>query len=74
MTSDAMLGESLLIKLRCGVTMEIREYKERAEEKAERLFSAFDSMADYLKLGGTMYCMDTESGALRVVLPDGTVE
>lgn len=73
-TSDAMLGESLLIKLRCGVTMEIREYKERAEEKAERLFSAFDSMADYLKLGGTIYCMDTESGALRVVLPDGTVE
>ena len=65
--------DSLLIKLRCGLTMEIRDYKNNAEEKAKALCSAFENMADYLKLGGTMYCVSTDSGALRVVLPDGSV-
>ena len=65
--------DSLLIKLRCGLTMEIRDYKNNAEEKAKALCSAFENMADYLKLGGTMYCVSTDSGALRVVLPDGRV-
>ncbi len=65
--------DSLFIRLRCGLTMEIRDYKNNAEAKAEALVSAFENMADYLKLGGTMYCISTESGALRVVLPDGSV-
>ena len=71
--NDQILGELLRIKLRCGVTMEIRDYKQHTDEKAEALFSAFDVTPDYLKLGGTMYCMETDSGAFRVILPDNTV-
>ncbi len=65
-------GDSLLIKLRCGLTLEIREYASSAAEKAEALFDAFGAMPDSLKLGGTMYCLASEDGAMRVVLPDGT--
>lgn len=66
------LGDSLCIKLRCGLTMEIRDYTDSAAEKAEALFSTFENMADHLKLGGTMYCLASEDGAMRVVLPDGS--
>ena len=67
-------GDSLNIKLRCGLTMEIREYASSAAEKAEALFEAFGGMSDTLKLGGTMYCLASEDGAMRVVLPDGTYQ
>lgn len=72
-TSDPIEGQSLVIKLRCGVSMEIREYSSKAEEKAAALFEAFTDMPDYLKLGGNMYCLETDGGELRVVLPDGSV-
>lgn len=72
-TSDPIEGQSLVIKLRCGVSMEIREYSSKAEEKAAALFEAFTGMPDYLKLGGNMYCLETDGGELRVVLPDGSV-
>ena len=72
-TSDPIEGQSLVIKLRCGVSMEIREYSSKAEEKAAALFKAFTGMPDYLKLGGNMYCLETDGGELRVVLPDGSV-
>lgn len=71
--NDSILGELLRIKLRCGVTMEIREYKVHTEEKAQALFNAFDLTPDYLKLDGYMYCMETDSGAFRVILPDGSI-
>ena len=71
--SDEIEGDSLLIRLRCGVTMEMRDYKERSVEKAEALFNAFGAAPDYLKLDGVMYCLETDSGAIRVVLSDGTV-
>lgn len=72
-SSDPIAGQSLIIKLRCGVSLEIREYSSKAEEKAAALFDAFTDMPDYLKLGGNMYCLETDSGELRVVLPDGSV-
>lgn len=71
--NDAIVGESLFIKLRCGVTMEMREFREHTSEKVQALFNAFDVMPDYLKLGGTMCCLETNEGAFRVILPDGTV-
>lgn len=71
--NDKILGELLRIKLRCGVTMEVRDFRVRTDEKAEALFNAFDLTPDYLKLGGVMYCMETQSGAIRVILPDDTV-
>ena len=65
--------DSLCIKLRCGLTLEIRDYKNSPLEKAEALCTAFESMPDYLKLSGSMYCMASAGGALRGVLPDGSV-
>lgn len=65
--------DALCIKLRCGLTLEIRDYRNGCEEKAKALIGAFKEMPDYLKLSGSMYCMASGTGALKVVLPDGSV-
>lgn len=70
---DTISGRTLQLALRCGVTMEITEFTEHTIEKAEALFAAFDGMPDYLKVSGVMYCLETDSGAFRVILPDNTV-
>ena len=72
--SGAVGGDVMSIKLRCGLTMELRDYKSRTLEKAEALCDAFSRIDDSLKLGGTMYCVQTVSGNLSVAITGvGTV-
>lgn len=66
-------SQTLSIKLRCGLTMQIDEYRDGADKKAEALFAAFEAMPDYMKLGGVMYCVSVVDGTMRVVLPDGSI-
>lgn len=65
--------DSLSIKLRCGLTMVITDYKASAADKAEALCNAFLNMPDHLKLSGSMRCVAAADGSLSVVLPDGSV-
>ncbi len=65
--------DSLSIKLRCGLTMVITDYKTSAADKAEALCNAFLKMPDHLKLSGSMRCVAAADGSLSVVLPDGSV-
>ena len=70
-TSDASI-DVLTVTLRCGLTLELFNYREDTVAKAERLCDVFSELDENLKLGGTLTCRQSSLGELVIIKPDNS--
>ena len=56
----------LTVTFRSGLKLELFDYRESTEEKAERLCEVFAELDEDLKLGGTLTCRTASTGELVV--------
>ena len=70
-TSDES-KDVLTVTLRCGLTLELFNYRENTVAKVERLCDVFSELEEDLKLGGTLTCRQSSSGEFVVIKPDNS--
>lgn len=58
-------SDKFIFALRCGLTVEISDYKVLTEDKIIKTAEVFSSLTGEQKLGGAIYCYVTNDGAVR---------
>ncbi|MDE7453767.1 MAG: hypothetical protein K2N22_05095, partial [Clostridia bacterium] len=57
--------EKLFFNFKCGLKIELDNYKERTEEKIEAAYDLFAELSDRQKLGGTLRSYQVEDGSVK---------
>lgn len=68
---EQFVGDTMIFYLRCGLSVELRDYTVLTEEKMERAYAVFASLSGEKKLCGRIYCIDYGNGAEATYDPVG---
>lgn len=69
---SSSVTEVLTVELRCGLTLELYDYRVNTAEKAVRICEVFAELDEESIVGGTLTCRQSSDGELVVIKPDNS--